>query len=161
MVPPQRLREYKLALLRMSLVQPAFFKAWLPRDILSILFCFSGPYGCFFFLSGWVGFPLPRFLPSPFFPLAFFFSSFLLGGWVPLAAFSRCFPRASGVGWWAFLVFLRFLAISCILHLLSSRPELGKDGLPTRKPPGPPRPFPWCVCSDPSPAGSRRADAPR
>ena len=113
---PRRLSEFKLALLRLCFELPAFLKAWHPLDILSIFFCFSWPNGCFFFLSGWVGFPLPRFLPSPLFLLAFFF--LLLGGLAPLAAFSRCFPRASWVGWGAFSgFFLRFLAISCILHL--------------------------------------------
>ena len=122
----------------MSLALPAYFKAWLPLDILSILFCFSWPSGCFFFLSGWVGFPLPRFL----LPRGFFWRFFLLrGGWVPLAAFFPVFsPRFLG-GLGAFLVFCVFLLSLASCVFLSSRPKLGKHGLPTRKPPGPPALF--------------------
>ena len=69
-----------------------------------------------FFLSGWVGFPLPRFsLPLP------LWRFFLLGGWVPLAVFSPCFPRGSWVGGGAILSVLFFPAISCILHLSPCR----------------------------------------
>ena len=123
-----------------------------------VVFFFLGLVARFFFLSGWVGFPLPRFPPSPLFSVAFSSS-----GWVgsPCRVFPVFSPRfLGGLGG----VSGFFLAFSCyLLHLasFSSRPKLGKHGLPTRNPPGPPRPFPWCVCPDPSPAGSRRADAPR
>ena len=38
--------------------------------------------------------------------------SLLLGGWVPLAAFSLCFPHVSWVGGGAFLLFFFFLLLS-------------------------------------------------
>ena len=137
--------------------RPPSSRRGFPQVILSILFVFSRLVALFFFLSGWVGFPLPRFPPSPLFRWRFL----PLGGWGPLAASSRRFPRVSWVFWGSFLGFRVFFCYLLHLASFSSRPKLGKDGLPTRKPPGPPRPFPWCVCSDPSPAGSRRADAPR
>ena len=98
--------------LRSRLLQGVAF----PQTILSILFVFLGLVALFFFLSGWVGFPLPRFPRSPLFLWRFL----PLGGWVPLAAFSRCFPRASWVGWGAFSCFCVFLLslASCIFSLL-------------------------------------------
>ena len=96
--------------------------------------------------SGLVGFPLPRFL----FPLPLWLL-FLLGWWVPLAAFSRLFPHVSWVGGGVCFCFSCYL-----LHLASRslRSRIGQHGLPTRKPPGPPHPVPWRVCPYPSPAGS-------
>ena len=102
-------------------------------------------------VSLWVGgAPLAVFsLPLPlwrFFPL---------GGWVPLAVFSPCFPPVSWVRGGAILSILFFSpAISCILHLVLFKGRVGQHGLPTRKPPGPPHPVPWRVCPYPSPAGS-------
>ena len=80
---------------------------------------------------------------------------FLWVGWVPLLCFSGVFPEV--LGWEGGRFFLCYL-----LHLasFSLRCRVGQHGLPTRKPPGPSRSFPWCVCPDPSPAGSRRVDAP-
>ena len=156
-VPPRRLGEYKLTLLRLnSSCLTAFHKAWHPQAILSICFFFwflLGLVALFFLSSGWVGRPLPCF-PLPPGPCGV---SFFWVGWVPLPCFPGVFPMV--LGW----VGARFFCFSCYLLLLASFSllQLGKHGLPTRKPPGPPRPFPWCVCPHPSPAGSRRADAPR
>ena len=102
-------------------------------------------------VSLWVcGAPLAVFsLPLPlwrFFPL---------GGWVPLAAFSPCFPPGF-LGAWG-CDFVDSFFFSCyLLHLASRslRSRIGQHGLPTRKPPGPPHPVPWRVCPYPSPAGS-------
>ena len=154
--PSQRRSEYKLASLRICFLPPVFLKAWLPPGILSILFGFSRLVALFFFLSGWVGFPLPCFPPPPCFCGVF---SFLWVVGVPLPRFPGVFPVLLGRVGGRFRVsrFLLSLA-SCIF--LSPRPKLGKDGLPTRKPPGPPRPFTWHVRPYPSPAGSRRVDVP-
>ena len=139
-------------MLRLCLEIAAFYKAWLPQS-----FCFffgvSSPSGVFLFLLGGWGSPC-RVFPVP--RLCWLF--FLLGGLGPLAAFSRCFPHGSRVGGgWCFVFWFLLLSLaSCVFLLL----QLGQHGLPTRKPPGPPRPFPWCVGPDPSPAGSRRSDAP-
>ena len=110
------------------------------------------PGFCFFFLrlvalcvSLWVGgVPLAVFSPSP--ALVVFLSSGLVCS--PCGVFpvvSPCF--SGGRGGRFFLCYLLHLAF------FSSRFRVGQDGLPTRKTPGPPRPFPWCVRPDPSPAG--------
>ena len=73
--PPQRHREYVLAMLRISIELAAFTKAWHPQAILSIPFSVfvAWPSGAFLLSSGLVGFPLPC-CSSP---------SFLFpGGWV-------------------------------------------------------------------------------
>ena len=86
----------------------------------------------FFFLGGWVGFPLPRFPLPP--PLWLFFP---LGGLGPLAVFSRCFPHGSWVG--GGLRFCVFVspAISCVLHLssLATRTIWSTDPQTPRPPP--------------------------
>ena len=132
---------------------PPFTRRGFPQS-----FCFffgsSSPSGAFFLSSGWVGFPLPCFpLPPPLLAL-------LSSGWVGSPC--RVFPVVSPwfLGGWG--VVLCVFCFSCYLLLLASLSllQLGQHGLPTRKPPGPPRPFPWCVGPDPSPAGSRRSDAP-
>ena len=155
MPPPQRLGEFKIALLRINSWLLVTLKAWLPQR-----FCFFflavllGLVALSFFLLGGWGSPC-RVFPPP----CLCGSSFFWVGWVLLAAFSRCFPHGSRVGGGSCFVFLFLLLplASCIFFLL----QLGQYGLPTRKPPGPPRPLPWCVGPDPSPAGSRRSDAPR
>ena len=110
-------------------------------------FCFSflasSGASCFLWVGGVplaaFSLPLPLWLP------------FLLGWWVPLAAFSRLFPHVSWVGGGVCFCFSCYL-----LHLASRslRSRIGQHGLPTRKPPGPPHPVPWRVCPYPSPAGS-------
>ena len=156
MPPPQRLGEYKLELLRLNSWRFVTLKAWLPQRFVSFV-GFSWPSGVFFLSSGWVGFPLPCFpLPPPLLAL-------LSSGWVgsPCRVFPVFSPWFSGGLGVVFCVFVFLLLLpslaSCIFLLL----QLRQYGLPTRKPPGPPRPFPWCVGPDPSPAGSRRSDAPR
>ena len=154
--PSQRRSEYKLASLRICFLPPAFLKAWLPPGILSILFGFSRLVALFFFLSGWVGFPLPCFPPPPCFCGVFLSSGWLGSPCRVFPVFSPCFSGGLG-GVFVFRVFCYLLHLA---SFLSPRPKLGKDGLPTRKPPGPPRPFTWHVRPDPSPAGSRRVDVP-
>ena len=89
-----------------------------PQDILSILFGFSCLVAFFFFLSGWVGFPLPRFPPSPLCLLRFSSS-----GWVgsPCRVFPAVSPCFCGwIGGRFSFFFLRFLLslASCIFSLL-------------------------------------------
>ena len=135
--PPQRLREFKLAQQWLNVALPAFFKAWAPpSNFVDFFRLFLGLVAFFFFfpLGGW-GSPCRVFLLPP---VSVVFC-FLWVGWVPLPCFPGGFP----------------------VSFLPCRIGLGQDGLPTRKPPGPPRPFPWRVCPHPSPAGSRRVDAPR
>ena len=141
-----------------AFVMPAFIPGVAsPRLFGVCLIFFSSPSGVFL-LSLWVGWvPLAAFSSSPLFLWRF---SFLWVVGVPLLRFPGVFPLVSRVGRGACFP----VAFSCyLLHLasFSSRSKLGKDGLPTRNPPGPPRPFPWRVCPDLSPAGSRRVDAPR
>ena len=102
---PQRLREYKLALLRINSILAAFKKVWPPRDfvVFFVLFCFFWPNGVFFFFSGLVGFPLPCFSPPP-------------------------------VSWF-WVVRLGIFACSCILHLsLAPRVTWSSDPQPPRPP---------------------------
>ena len=90
---------------------PPFTRRGFPSDF--VLFGFSWPSGVFlsFFWVG--GLPLAAF-SSPPWPVWPFF---LLGGLVPLAAFSRCFPHGSWVGGGVVLFFLLLSLASCIFSL--------------------------------------------
>ena len=114
--------------------------SWLSRTRCfpqAILTCFGFFFlrlaALFWFLSGLVGFPLPRF-PSPLPPGV---SSLWVRGF-PLPCFACVFPVF--LGWAGGCVLFLF---SCYLLLLASflarRLGLRKHGLPTRKPPGPHR----------------------
>ena len=155
MPPPRRLGEFKLTSLLLLSWLFVTLKAWLPQRFCSFFVILLGLVAfLFFLLGGWAPLAALSSSPWPMWPF------FLLGGWVPLAVFSRCFPHGSREVGGRVLCF----CFSCYLLLLASflsLLQLGQYGLPTRKPPGPPRPFPWCVGPDPSPAGSRRSDAPR
>ena len=154
--PPQRLSEYKLASLLLISWLVATFKAWHPQRFCSFFVVLLGLVA-FFFSFFWVGgLPLPRF-PLPPGPCGL---SFLWVGGFPLPCFPGVFPMVLGSLGGRVLCF----CFSCYLLLLASflsLLQLGQHGLPTRKPPGPPRPFPWHVRLHPSPAGSRRVDVPR
>ena len=105
-------------------------------------------------LSIFVFFFLALFVFLGGFPLVAFF--FLWVGGSPCCVFPVFSPRflggRGGVFFFCYLLHLASFSLRC---------RVGQHGLPTRKPPGPSRPFPWRVCPYPSPAGSRRVDAPR
>ena len=130
---------------------PPFTRRGFPRVFVSFSVFLRLVALSFFFWVG--GVPLAVFSLSP--PLLALLSS----GWVgsPCRVFPVFSPWFSG-GWG--VVFCVFVspAISCILRLssLATRTTWSTDP----QTPRPPRPFPWCVGPDPSPAGSRRSDAP-
>ena len=151
MPPPRRLGEFKLTSLLLLSWLFVTLKAWLPQRFCSFFVVLLGLVA-FLVSFFWVGgLPLPRF-PLP--PSPCGLSFFWVGGF-PLPCFPGVFPMVLGRLGGRVLCF----CFSCYLLLLASflsLLQLGQYGLPTRKPPGPPRPFPWCVGPDPSPAGSRR-----
>ena len=83
-----------------------------PKKFCRFFSVFFGLVAFFFFLSGWVGFPLPRFPPPP-----LFLWRFSSSGWVgsPCCVFPVFSPWFLG-GWGGVFVFFS-PAISCILHL--------------------------------------------
>ena len=110
--PPPRLREYKLALPRLSFLTPAFIKAWLPPSYFVDSVRFFSPSGAFL-LSLWVGWvPLAAFSPFPVVSLAFSSSGWVGSPCRVFPAFSPCFLGVLGVVS-GFLRFLLSLA-SCI-----------------------------------------------